>query len=169
VTTQNQASSIDTLVKGNRDFAPDFLGGLPAPPARNVAVVTCMDARIDPQRALGAGDGDLHVIRNAGGLVVDDTIRSLAISQHKLGTTGVMIVQHTECGLATFTDDDFRRELAEQTGSVPPWEPNRFEAQDDNVRDALKTVRTSPFLPHRDDVRGFIFDVQTGLLREIAG
>jgi carbonic anhydrase len=160
-------SAIDPLVAANRDFARDFPGDLSGAPLRRVAVVTCMDARIDPFRALGITAGEANVIRNAGGLVVTDTIRSLAISQRKLGTTAIMIVQHTQCGLATFSDDEFRTELVAETGQEPPWEPQPFDAQDENIRRALHAVRSSPLLPHRDDVRGFVFDVATGLLREV--
>lgn len=161
-------SAIDPLVQANREFALGYSGGLSGSPARKVAVVTCMDARIDPVRALGITVGDANVVRNAGGLVVTDTIRSLAISQRKLGTTAIMIIQHTQCGLATFSDEEFRNELATETGVEPPWGPRPFGAQEENVRQALERIRTSPFLPHRDDVRGFIFDVATGLLHEIA-
>lgn len=160
-------SAIDPLVAANREFATTHPGGLPGTPGRKVAVVTCMDCRIDPVRALGVAVGDANVIRNAGGLVVEDTIRSLAISQHKLGTTAVMIIQHTRCGLSTFSDAEFRADLAAETGVTPPWGPRPFGAQDDNVRAALRQIRTSPFLPHTDDVRGFIFDVDTGLLSEV--
>lgn len=160
-------SAIDPLVDANAEFAKTYSGGLPGTPARKVAVVTCMDCRIDPVRALGVTVGDANVIRNAGGLVVEDTIRSLAISQRKLGTTAIMIIQHTQCGLSTFSDEEFRAELEAETGATPPWEPRPFGAQEENVRTALERVRTSPFLPHTDDVRGFIFDVDTGLLSEV--
>lgn len=160
-------SAIDPFLDANREYAKTFSGGLPGTPARKVAVVTCMDCRIDPLRALGVNLGDANVIRNAGGLVVEDTIRSLAISQRKLGTTAIMIIQHTRCGLSTFSDDEFRAELAAETGVTPPWGPRPFGQQEDNVRAALEAIRTSPFLPHTDDVRGFIFDVDTGLLSEV--
>lgn len=160
-------SAIDPLVQANLDFAASYSGGLSGEPVRKVAVVTCMDCRIDPVRALGVTVGDANVIRNAGGLVVEDTIRSLAISQHKLGTTAIMIIQHTRCGLSTFSDEDFRIELAEQTGVKPDWGPRPFGEPEENVRAALERIRTSPFLPHTDDVRGFIFDVDTGLLNEV--
>jgi len=162
-------SAIDPLIDANVEFAKSFSGGLPGTPARKVAVVTCMDCRIDPVRALGVTVGDANVIRNAGGLVVEDTIRSLAISQRKLGTTAIMIIQHTRCGLSTFSDDEFRAELAAETGVTPPWGPRPFGPQEENVLAALERIRTSPFLPHIDDVRGFIFDVDTGLLSEVVG
>lgn len=161
-------SAIDPLLQANAEFAKTFPGGLSGEPARKVAVVTCMDCRIDPVRALGLTVGEANVIRNAGGLVVEDTIRSLAISQRKLGTTAIMIIQHTRCGLATFSDEEFRSELAAETGVTPPWGPRPFGALEDNVRAALERIRTSPFLPHIDDVRGFIFDVDTGLLSEVS-
>lgn len=126
-----------------------------------------MDCRIDPLRALGVEVGDANVIRNAGGLVVAETIRSLAISQHKLGTTAIMIIQHSRCGLSSFSDDEFRAELTADTGETPPWAPQPFGEQHENVRVALNQIRTSPFLLHKDDVRGFIFDVDTGLLNEV--
>lgn len=163
-------SAIDPLVEANRGFAQEFsTGGLPGTPVRRVAVVTCMDCRIDPVRALGVTVGDANVIRNAGGLVVEDTIRSLAISQRKLGTNAVMIIQHTRCGLSTFSDEEFRTELTEETGIRPPWGPRPFGDQQDNIRAALDRIRNSPFLPYRDDVRGFVFDVDTGLLSEVTG
>ena len=160
-------SAIDPLLRANGEFAKTFTRDLPGVPARKVAVVTCMDCRIDPIRALGVTVGDAHIIRNAGGLVVEDTIRSLAISQHQLGTTAIMIIQHTRCGLSTFSDEEFRAELTAQTGATPPWSPQPFGAQEDNVRAALELIRTSKFLPRTDDVRGFIFDVDTGLLSEV--
>ncbi|HEY9290050.1 MAG TPA: carbonic anhydrase [Microlunatus sp.] len=161
-------SEIDPLVQANRAYALERSGGLPGAPARHIAVVTCMDCRIDPVRALGINVGDANVIRNAGGLVVEDTIRSLSISQHKLGTTSIMIIQHTRCGLSTFSDEEFRAELESETGVRPPWGPRPFGPQEDNIRAALERIRTSPFLPHRNDVRGFVFDVDTGLLHEVA-
>jgi carbonic anhydrase len=128
-----------------------------------------MDCRIEPLQELGLHLGSAHVIRNAGGLITDDAIRSLAISQHKLNTDAIMIIQHTRCGLTSFDDDDFRAELESQTHSNPPWSPQPFGDQDRNVQDALTAARSSPFLPRREHVRGFIFDVDTGLLREISG
>jgi carbonic anhydrase len=160
-------SAIDPLVQANLEFSKGFSGPQSGIPARQIAVVTCMDARIDPVQALGITVGDANVIRNAGGLIVEDTIRSLAISQRKLGTTAVMIIQHTRCGLSTYDDEEFRSELAAETGTTPPWGPQPFGRPDDNVREAIERVRSSEFLPHTDDVRGFIFDVDSGLLREV--
>jgi carbonic anhydrase len=160
-------SAIDPLVQANREFAQSFAGGLPGTPARKIAVVTCMDCRIDPVRALGVSVGDANVIRNAGGLIVEDTLRSLAISQRKLGTTAIMVIQHTRCGLSTYDDAEFRAELEAETGVAPPWGPSPFGAQEDNVRTAVEQLRTSALLPYTDDVRGFVFDVDTGLLTEV--
>ncbi|QDP98864.1 carbonic anhydrase [Microlunatus elymi] len=158
---------MDHLVEANRDYAGQYEPGLAGAPSRHVAIVTCMDCRIDPVQALGVHLGDANVIRDAGGLVTEDTIRSLAISQHKLGTTAVMIIQHTKCGLTTFSDVEFRAELQAATGVEPPWQPEPFGASEENIKAALERIRTSPFLPHREDVRGFVFDVDTGLLHEV--
>jgi carbonic anhydrase len=160
-------SAIDPLIDANRAAAEQFTAGLPGSPARAVAVVTCMDARIDPVQALGLRPGDAHVIRNAGGLVTDDVLRSLAISQRKLGTTAVMVIQHTGCGLGTYRDEDFRAELTAEAGAEPPWPATSFGDSDQNVRDAVARVTGSAHLLHRDDVRGFVFDLDTGLLREV--
>lgn len=161
-------SVIDNLIEANRDYARTVSGGTPGTPTRQVAVLTCMDCRIDPLRALGLDLGQAHVLRNAGGLVTADAIRSLAISQHKLGTTAVMIIQHTQCGLGSFSDQEFCSALEHETGTAPPWSPQPFGDQDQNVRDAVRAARSSPFLPHRDNIRGFIFDVETGLLRAVS-
>jgi carbonic anhydrase len=139
----------------------------PAPPALKVAVVACMDARLDPARVLGLEPGDAHVIRNAGGVVTDDVIRSLAISQRKLGTREVVLVHHTRCGMLTLTEDGFRAELHEDTGLRPTWPAEAFDDLDTSVRESLARVAASPFLPHKDDVRGFVYDVDTGRLREV--
>lgn len=161
-------SAIDALVTANEDFARSFAGGIPGIPGRRVAVITCMDTRIDPLRALGLVPGDAHIIRNAGGLVTDDALRSLVISQRKLETTAVMVIQHTRCGLGTYDDADFRQELEQETGQSVPWAPTEFGDQQDNVREAVQLVRASPFLPHVEDVRGFIYDVDSGLLTEVS-
>lgn len=161
-------SAIDPLVTANQDFARTFAGGVPAVPGRRVAVVTCMDTRIDPLRALGLVPGDAHIIRNAGGLVTDDALRSLVVSQRKLDTTAVMVIQHTRCGLGSYDDADFRNELEAETGRDVPWGPTAFGDQLDNVREAVRLVRSSPFLPHTDDVRGFVYDVDSGLLTEVS-
>jgi carbonic anhydrase len=136
-------------------------------PARRVAVVACMDARLDLFGILGLAPGDAHLIRNAGGVATDDVIRSLAISQRKLGTREVVLVHHTDCGMLTFTEDEFRRELLEETGVKPAWVAEAFTDLDADVRSSMRRITTSPFIPHRDRVRGFVYDVETGLLREV--
>lgn len=142
--------------------------GVPAAPARRVAIVTCMDARIDPAKLFGLNAGDAHVIRNAGGVVTDDALRSLVISQRKLGTTEVIVMAHTTCGMLTFTEDELRAELREDTGQTPTWPAEVLTDLDAGVRDSVARVKGSPFLPHRDQVRGFVLDVEAGTVREIA-
>jgi carbonic anhydrase len=163
-------SETDRLLRNNAAYAERYEhGALPAPPAKPVAVLTCMDARIDPHRMLGLGEGDAHVIRNAGGVANDDAIRSLVVSQRKLGTREVLVILHTDCGMRTFAEDDFVGELEEQTGERPAWETTGFHKEIDvDVQRAVARVRASPFLPHRDAVRGFVYDVATGRLREVA-
>ncbi|MFD7920401.1 beta-class carbonic anhydrase [Streptomyces sp. NPDC059740] len=157
----------DRLVAANRLYADSFTDpGLSARPAQRLAVVTCMDARLDLYPAFGLALGDCHTLRNAGGVVTDDVIRSLTISQRALGTRSVAVVQHTSCGMLSLTED-FRHELAEAAGQRPTWAVEAFRDLDEEVRQSVQRVRTSPFLLHTDDVRGFVFDVGTGLLREI--
>jgi carbonic anhydrase len=157
----------DEIVEANARYAAAFTDpGLQAPPARRVTVVTCMDARIDLPAALGLDLGDHHTLRNAGGVVTDDVIRSLAISQRALGTRSVVIVHHTGCGMLTITED-FRHEMQAESGQRPSWAVEAFKDLDDEVRQSIRRVRTSPFLPHTDDVRGFVLDVATGRLREV--
>ncbi|MBQ0864713.1 carbonic anhydrase [Streptomyces sp. A73] len=164
---QSAQSVVDELVAANRDYAHDFGDpGMDARPVRKVAVVACMDARLDLHAALGLELGDCHTIRNAGGVVTDDVIRSLTISQRALGTRSVVLIHHTGCGLLNLTED-FRHELELEVGQRPSWAVESFNDLDQDVRQSIERVRTSPFLPHRDDVRGFVFDVTTGLLREI--
>ncbi|MEW2520485.1 beta-class carbonic anhydrase [Actinacidiphila alni] len=161
------ASVTDRLVSANKHYAEAFQDpGMDARPVQQVAVVACMDARIDLHRALGLDLGDCHTIRNAGGVVTDDTIRSLAISQRALGTRSVVLIHHTNCGLQSITED-FRTELEREVGQRPTWAVEAFTDIDQDVRQSMARVRTSPFLAHTDDVRGFVFDVHTGLLREI--
>jgi carbonic anhydrase len=162
-------SVIDELVSANRAAAEAgaATAGLPGAPSRAVAIVTCMDCRIEVERALGLGLGEAHVLRNAGGVVTDDVIRSLALSQHKLGTRAVMLIHHDKCGVGTVTDDGFRAELREATGMTPPFAIESFEDVEDDVRQSIERVRRSAFLPHRDQVRGFVYDVDTGLVREV--
>ncbi|MPY54507.1 beta-class carbonic anhydrase [Streptomyces acidicola] len=159
---------IDRLVESNRAYAAGFVDpGMDARPVLRVAVVACMDARIDLHAALGLELGDCHTVRNAGGVVTDDTIRSLTISQRALGTRSVVLIHHTGCGLQSLTEE-FRHELEMEVGQRPAWAVEAFRDVDQDVRQSMQRVRTSPFLPHTDDVRGFVFDVSTGLLREIA-
>ncbi|NNN31967.1 carbonic anhydrase [Streptomyces sp. S3(2020)] len=158
---------IDRLVESNRTYAAGFTDpGMGARPVLRVAVVACMDARIDLHAALGLQLGDCHTVRNAGGVVTDDTIRSLTISQRALGTRSVVLIHHTGCGLQTLTEE-FRHELEMEVGQRPAWAVEAFRDVDQDVRQSMRRVRTSPFLPHTDDVRGFVFDVTSGLLREI--
>lgn len=161
--------TIDELLQNNRTFA-DNLGEqhLDVKPSRHLAIVTCMDSRLDVFAALGLGDGEAHVLRNAGGVITDDVIRSLAISQRRLGTRDVMLIHHTNCGMQTITDDGFRMELQETTGLAPAFAIESFTDVDEDVRQSILRVRHSPFLPHRDSVRGFVYDVDTHRLREIA-
>lgn len=165
--TSTDSTVIDRLVRANARYAADFTDpGMDARPVRRVAVVACMDARLDLHAALGLELGDCHTIRNAGGVVTDDVIRSLTISQRALGTRSVMLVHHTNCGLEDLTED-FRHELEDEVGQRPAWAVEAFRDVDQDVRQSMRRVRTSPFLLHADDVRGFVFDVTTGLLREI--
>jgi carbonic anhydrase len=159
---------VDDLLEHNRAFAGTHeRGHLDIRPARRLAVVTCMDSRFDVFAALGLRQGEAHVLRNAGGVITDDMIRSLAISQRRLGTEEVMLIHHTDCGLESITDDGFRAELQEATGMAPSFAIESYTDVDDNVRQSIARVRTSPFLLHRDRVRGFVYDVDTGLLREV--
>jgi carbonic anhydrase len=160
-------SVTDEYLANNALYAETFTGPLPLPPSRQVAVLACMDARLNVYRVLGLGDGEAHVIRNAGGVVTDDEIRSLAISQRLLGTREIILIHHTDCGMLTFTDDDFSRTLQEETGLEPGWAAEAFTDLDDDVRRAISRITSSPFIPHRDAVRGFVFDVATGRLREV--
>ena len=160
--------TIDELVANNRAFAD----GLPEQhldvrPQRKLAIVTCMDSRLDVFAALGLGHGEAHVLRNAGGVITDDVIRSLAISQRKLETRDVMLILHTDCGMQKLTDDGFRAELQEATGVAPAFAIESFSDADADVRQSILRVRRSEFVPHRDNVRGFVYDVDTHRLREI--
>ncbi|WP_329179762.1 beta-class carbonic anhydrase [Streptomyces sp. NBC_01477] len=160
-------SVTDRLVEANARYAAAFHDpGMDARPVLKVAVVACMDARIDLHRALGLDLGDCHTIRNAGGVVTDDTIRSLTISQRALGTRSIVLIHHTNCGMQSITEE-FRTELENEVGQRPTWSVESFTDLDQDVRQSMARVRTSPFLAHTEDVRGFVFDVHTGLLREI--
>ncbi|KNB52708.1 beta-class carbonic anhydrase [Streptomyces caatingaensis] len=157
----------DRLVEANARYAAEFTDpGMDARPVLKVAVVACMDARLDLHAALGLQLGDCHTIRNAGGVVTDDIIRSLTISQRALGTRSVVLIHHTGCGLLDLTED-FRHDIEAEVGQRPAWAVEAFKDLDQDVRQSMQRVRTSPFLPHTDDVRGFVFDVTTGRLREI--
>ena len=161
-------SVTDELIANNERYAESFNSGdLPIPPAKKLAVVACMDARLNPHEILGLARGDAHVIRNAGGVVTDDEIRSLAISQNLLGTEEIILIHHTGCGMLTFTDDDFRAQLEEKTGSRPEWSSEAFTDLDENVRESIARIKESPFIPNTDSVRGFVYEVETGKLREV--
>ncbi len=158
-------SAIDDLVANNKSYV--FPGALPTPPSRQVAVVCCMDSRIDVFRLLGLGSGEAHVIRNAGGVVTADVLRSLAISQRSLGTREIVLIHHTECGLIGFAPDEFKAEIKAETGVEPPWESLTISDLDEDLRRAVAHVQGNPLLPHSDMVRGFVYDVTTGELREV--
>lgn len=160
-------SVTDELLANNKRYAESFSGPLPLPPAKHVAVLACMDARLNVYDALGLADGDAHVIRNAGGVVTDDEIRSLAISQRLLATREIILIHHTDCGMLTFTDDEFKADIHAETGIKPAWSAESFGDLEADVRQSMARIRTSPFIPHTDAVRGFIFDVATGLLSEV--
>jgi len=161
-------STTDDVLGNAEQYASSFdKGDLPMPPGRKLAVVACMDARLIPTKVLGLQEGDAHVIRNAGGVVTDDTIRSLAISQHKLGTEEIILIHHTDCGMLTFKDDDFREELQDQTGLKPAWAAESFTDVDGDLRQSIERIRTSPFVPKKN-VRGFVYEVETGKLREVS-
>ncbi|HXW44290.1 MAG TPA: carbonic anhydrase [Streptosporangiaceae bacterium] len=160
-------SKTDEFLENNRHYAESFGGQLPLPPAAGVAVVACMDARLSVYAILGLKEGEAHVIRNAGGVITDDEIRSLAISQRLLGTREIILIHHTDCGMLTFTDDGFKAAIEEDTGIKPPWAAEAFGDLDADVRQSIRRITTSPFIPHTDAVRGFVFDVATGLLNEV--
>jgi carbonic anhydrase len=161
-------SAIDELFANNGDFADSRAERhLDVRPSRRLAIVTCMDSRLDVFAALGLGDGEAHILRNAGGVISDDVIRSLAISQRKLGTREVMLIHHTDCGMQKLTDDGFRAELQDAAGIAPSFAIESFGDVDADVRQSILRVRRSPFLAHRDAVRGFVYDVDTHRLREV--
>src|SRR5919198_3694272 len=143
-------------------------GGLPLPPAKKVAVLACMDARLNPYGLLGLSEGDAHVIRNAGGVVTEDEIRSLSISQRLLGTEEIILIHHTDCGMLTFSDDEFRRRVQEETGIKPQWSCETFDDLEDDVRQSIARIKASPFIPKKDSVRGFVYDVKNGTLNEVS-
>ena len=160
-------SATDQFLTNNEAYAAQFRGPLPLPPASHVAVVACMDARLNVYGILGLAEGEAHVIRNAGGVVTDDEIRSLAISQRLLGTTEIILIHHTDCGMLTFTDDDFKRTIQDETGLKPAWAAEAFTDLDEDVRQSIGRIKASPFVPHKESVRGFVFDVATGKLNEV--
>jgi carbonic anhydrase len=157
----------EELLANNAKYAENFSGPLPLPPAKHIAIIACMDARLNVYAALGLNEGDAHVIRNAGGVITEDEIRSLAISQRLLGTTEIVLIHHTDCGMLTFTDDEFTKSIQEEVGVKPPWAAEAFPDVEEDVRQSLARVRNSPFIPKKDSVRGFVFDVATGRLNEV--
>ena len=160
-------SITDDLLANNERYAAGFNGPLPMPPTAKLAVVACMDARLNVYALLGLEEGEAHVIRNAGGVITEDEIRSLTISQRLLGTTEIILIHHTDCGMLTFTDDDFKASIAKDTGIKPEWAAEAFADLDEDVRQSIARIKVSPFVPHRESVRGFVFDVGTGRLREV--
>jgi carbonic anhydrase len=160
---------IDELLQNATSYAETFdKADLALPPARRIAIVACMDARLNPHALLGLEEGDAHVIRNAGGVITDDEIRSLAISQRLLGTEEIMLIHHTDCGMLTFNDQEFADRLEAETGQRPEWEARSFPDLDQDVRDSINRIKTSPFIPRKDSVRGFVYDVGSGELREVS-
>ena len=160
-------TATDDYLRNNAAYAETFSGPLPLPPAKGTAVVACMDARLNVYAILGLREGESHVIRNAGGVVTDDEIRSLAISQRLLGTTEIILIHHTDCGMLTFTDDAFKRSIQEETGIKPSWSAEAFPDLEEDVRQSKARILASPFIPHKESVRGFVFDVATGKLNEV--
>jgi carbonic anhydrase len=162
-------SSTDELLRNNEAYASSFdKADLPLPPAKKVAVLACMDARVNPNGILGLREGDAHVIRNAGGVVTDDEIRSLAISQRLLGTEEIILIHHTDCGMLTFTDDEFKSAVQKDVGIKPHWAAEAFPDLDEDVRQSIARIKASPFIPNKDSVRGFVYEVETGRLREVS-
>jgi carbonic anhydrase len=161
-------SATDELLQNADSYAASFdKGDLSHLPARKVAVVACMDARLNPYGILGLSEGEAHVIRNAGGAVTDDEIRSLSISQHLLGTEEIVLIHHTDCGMLTFSDEDFKAKLEDATGERPDWDIHTFDDLDANLREQMSRITESAFIPHKN-VRGFVYDVKSGRLREVS-
>jgi carbonic anhydrase len=161
-------STTDELLENAAAYAAAFeKGHLPLPPAKKIAILACMDARLNPYGLLGLQEGDAHVIRNAGGVVTDDEIRSLAISQRLLGTEEIVLIHHTDCGMLTFTDDEFKRSVQDDTGIKPEWAAEAFPDLDEDVRQSIARIQASPFIPRKESVRGFVYDVHTGELHEV--
>ena len=161
-------SETDQMLSANEAYVASFdKGELPMPPGRKTAVVACMDARLNVYGALGLSEGDAHVIRNAGGVISDDAIRSLAISQRLLGTEEIILIHHTDCGMLTFTEDGFKRAIQDEVGIKPAWGVETFTDLDEDVRQSIARIQASPFIPRKRSVRGFVYDVATGRLREV--
>jgi carbonic anhydrase len=161
-------SVTEELLQNNAIYAESFQkGDLPLPPARAVAVVACMDARLDVHKILGLEEGDAHVIRNAGGVITDDEIRSLTISQRLLGTREIILIHHTDCGMLTFSDDELKAQIHEEVGMKPHFSMESFSDLEEDVRQSVARIQASPFIPHKESVRGFIYEVETGRLREV--
>lgn len=161
-------TATDTLVANAESYAASFdKAGLPTPPATGVAVVACMDARLNPYGLLGLAEGDAHVIRNAGGVVTEDVIRSLTISQRLLATTEIVLIHHTGCGMVTFSDDEVKAQIEADTGIRPSFALEAFPDADADIRQSIARIKASPFIPHKDSVRGFVYEVETGRLREV--
>ena len=161
-------SVIDEILEHNEAYAEQFVhASLPMPPAKNLAVVACMDARLETGVLLKLVEGDAHVIRNAGGVVTDDVIRSLTISQRLLGTHEIMLIHHTDCGMVTFTDEDLKQQIEDETGIKPAFSMETFKDVDTDVRQSIARIKASPFIPHKQAIRGFVYDVESGHLREV--
>jgi carbonic anhydrase len=161
-------SVTDELLQNNAAYAESFdKGDLPLPPAKGVAVIACMDARLDVHKILGLEEGEAHVIRNAGGVITDDEIRSLAISQRLLGTREIILIHHTDCGMLTFSEDEVKRQIQEEVGMKPHFSLESFSNLEEDVRQSIRRIQASPFIPHKDSIRGFIYEVETGRLREV--
>ena len=164
-----QITVIDELLRNNEEYASAFdKADLPIPPAKGVAVVTCMDARLSPFVMLGLREGDAHIIRNAGGVITDDEIRSLVISQRLLGTEEIMLIQHTDCGMLTFSDDEVKQQIQDDVGIKPHFALESFSDLEENIRQSIARIESSPFIPNKDNVRGFVYEVETGRLREVS-
>jgi len=162
-------SATDEMLSANRAYSASFdKGGLPSSPARKTAVVACMDARVNVYGMLGLSEGDAHVIRNAGGVISDDAIRSLAISQRLLGTEEIVLIHHTDCGMLKFSDADFKQTIERETGIRPSWAAESFSDLDGDVRQSIARIEASPFVPHKESIRGFVYEVESGRLREVS-
>jgi carbonic anhydrase len=158
----------DRLLENAQRYSEGFdKAELPMAPSRRVAVLACMDARLIPSRVLGLGEGEAHILRNAGGVVTDDAIRSVALSQHLLGTEEIILLHHTDCGMLNVTDEEFASTLEQETGQRPEWSAQSFTDLDEDVREQIRRLRESPFIPRKDSIRGFVYDVKTGDLREV--